>query len=80
VNLALEKRERVTTGGKGRGDIDGEIGKVTGMVAVAPTMDNLGKRCGGIGGIWDGSWKNGGIAAGVTLLSLIYLHFLLHVK
>ena len=30
MNLALEKGERVTTGGKGRGEIRGEAGEVTG--------------------------------------------------
>ena len=35
------KRERITTGGKGRGKIRSEIGKVTGMVADAPTTDSL---------------------------------------
>ena len=29
--------ERVTTGGKGRGEIGGEVGEVTGVVADAPT-------------------------------------------
>ena len=43
---ALEKGERVTTGGKGRGEIGGEAGEVTGVVADAPTMDGLGKRYG----------------------------------
>ena len=46
MNLALEKGERVTTGGKGRGEIEGEAGEVTVVVADAPTMDVLGKRCG----------------------------------
>ena len=36
MNLA-EKRERVTTGGKGRGEIGGKVGEVTGVVASAPT-------------------------------------------
>jgi hypothetical protein len=31
VNLALEKRERVIMGGKGRSEIRGEIGKVPGI-------------------------------------------------
>ena len=35
MNLALEKGERVTTGGKGRGEIGGEAGEVTGGVADA---------------------------------------------
>ena len=39
MNLALEKGERVTTGGKGRGEIGGEAGEVTGVVADVPTMD-----------------------------------------
>ena len=44
MNLALEKGERVTTGGKGRGEIRDEAGKVTGVVANAPTTDSLGER------------------------------------
>jgi hypothetical protein len=36
MNLALEKGERVTTGGKDRGYIGGEAGEV---VANAPTTD-----------------------------------------
>ena len=43
MNLALDKEERVTTGHKGRGEIGGEAGEVTGMVANAPTTDGLGK-------------------------------------
>ena len=39
VNLALNKRERVTMGCKGRGEIGGEAGEVTGVVADAPTTD-----------------------------------------
>ena len=42
MNLALEKRERITTGGKGK--IRGEIGKVTGMDSDEPTMDSLAKK------------------------------------
>ena len=57
MNLALEKGERVTTGGKGRGEIGGEAGEVTGVVADAPTTDGLGKCYGTFSG-----WKNGGIA------------------
>ena len=34
MNLALEKGERVTTGGKGRGEIGGKAGGVTGVVMV----------------------------------------------
>ena len=45
MNLALEKGERVTTGGEDRGEIGGEAGEVTGGVANASTMDDLGKRC-----------------------------------
>ena len=41
MNLVLEKGERVTTGGKGRGEIGGEAGEVTGVVANVPTTDNL---------------------------------------
>ena len=41
VNLSLE---RVDTGGKGRGEIRGEAGEVTGVIANAPTTDGLGKR------------------------------------
>ena len=43
VNLVLEERERLTMGGKGRGEIRGESGKVKRVVADAPTTDNLGK-------------------------------------
>ena len=43
MNLALEKGERVITGGKGRGEIGGEAGEVTGVVADAHTMDGFGK-------------------------------------
>ena len=42
----LEKRERVTMGGKGKGEIGGEAGEVTGVVANGPTTDGLGKRYG----------------------------------
>ena len=54
MNLALEKGERVTTGGKGRGEIGGEAGEVTGVVADAPTMDGLGK---GMERLVDGGWQ-----------------------
>ena len=50
MNLALEKGDRVTTGGKGRGEIGGEAGEVTGVVADAPTTDGLGKRYGTFSG------------------------------
>ena len=43
VNRALEKWERVITGDKGRGEVRSEIGKVTGIAADVPAMDNLGK-------------------------------------
>ena len=33
MSLALEKGERVTTGGKGRGEIGGETEEVSGVVA-----------------------------------------------
>jgi hypothetical protein len=36
VNLALEKGESIATGGKGRGEIRGEAGEVTGVVANVP--------------------------------------------
>ena len=52
MNLALEKGERVTTGGKGRGEIGGEAGEVTGVVANAPTTDGFGKSYGTFSG-----WK-----------------------
>ena len=42
MNLVLEKRERITAGGKGRGEIRNEMGKITGMVADVPTTDSLG--------------------------------------
>ena len=63
MNLALEKRERVTTGGKGRGKIGGEDGEVTGVVADAPTTDDLEKRYGTFSG-----W---GIAAGKVEVLLV---------
>jgi hypothetical protein len=44
VNLAFEKREMVTTRGKGRGEIRSEIGKVIGMVVDTPTIDSLAKK------------------------------------
>ena len=37
-------------GGKGIGEIGGEVGEVTGVVADAPTMDGLGKRYGTFSG------------------------------
>ena len=62
MNLALEKGERVTTGGKGKGEIGGEAGEV----ANAFTMDGLGKRYGMFSG-----W---GMAAGkVEVLHYSYI-------
>ena len=52
MNLALEKGERVTTGGKGRSEIGGEAGEVNGVAADAPTTDGLGKRYGTFSGWW----------------------------
>ena len=50
MNLALEKWERVTSGGKSRGEIGGEAGEVTEVVANAPTTDGLGKMYGTFSG------------------------------
>ena len=44
VNLALEKMERITLGGKDRGEIRGKIGKVAGVVVDAATKASLGKK------------------------------------
>ena len=44
MNMVLEKRERVTMGGKGRSEIRGQARKVTRMVLNAPIMDSLGKK------------------------------------
>ena len=63
MNMALEKGERVTMGGKGRGEIGGEAGEVTGVVAEASTTDGLGKRYGTFSG-----W---GIAAGKVEVLLV---------
>ena len=63
MNLALEKGERVTTGGKGRGEIGGEAGEVTGAVADMSTTDGLGKRYGTFSG-----W---GMAAGKVEVLLV---------
>ena len=46
MNLALQEGEKVTTGGKSRGEIRDETGEVTGVVADAPTMDRMRKRYG----------------------------------
>ena len=64
MNLALEKGKRVTTGGKGRGEIVGEAGEVTGFVANVPTTDGLGKWHVTFSGWGNGSWKSGGTAGG----------------
>ena len=45
---------------QGRGEIGGEAGEVTGVVANVPTVDDFGKRY----GTFSGSWKSGGIADG----------------
>jgi hypothetical protein len=67
MNLALEKGERVTMGGKGRDEIGSEAGEVTGVVADAPTMDGLGKRYGMFSG-----W---GMAAGKVEVLLVVGEF-----
>ena len=46
MNLVLEKKERVTMGGKSRGEIRGETGRVSQMVTDGPTTYSLGKRYG----------------------------------
>ena len=46
MNLALEKWGRVIMGDKGRGEIRGEAGEVTGVVANVPMTGSLGKRYG----------------------------------
>ena len=50
-------------GGKGRGEIGGEAGEVTGVVADAPTMDAWEKGMERLVD-GDGSSKSGGIAGG----------------
>ena len=54
MNLSLEKGERITTGGKGRGEVGGEAGEVTGMVANVPTMYGWEN---GIECLVDGGWQ-----------------------
>ena len=44
IESGIGEGERVTTGGKGRGEIGGEAEEVTGVVANAPTTDGLGER------------------------------------
>ena len=63
MNLVLEKGERVTTGGKGRGEIRGESVEVTGVVANAPTTNSLGKR--------NGMFNGWGMAAGKVEILLV---------
>ena len=44
MNLVLEKGERITMGGKGRGEVRGEVKlEVTGVVVDAPATDSLGE-------------------------------------
>ena len=43
VNLESEKGDRITMDGKCSGEIRGESGEVTGVVADVPNMDSLGK-------------------------------------
>ena len=50
MNLALEKGERVTTGGKGKGEIRGEAGEVSGVVENGPSTDGLRKKYRAFGG------------------------------
>jgi hypothetical protein len=54
-------------GGKGRGQIGGEAGEVTGVVVNAPTTDGLGKRYGTFSG-----W---GMAAGKVEVLLVVGEF-----
>ena len=56
----MEKGERVTTGGKGRG----EAGEVTGVVANAITTDSMGKKK-----VWSILWM--GLAAGKVEVLLV---------
>ena len=51
----LEKRERVTMGGKGRGEIRGDAGEVSGVIANVPPMDGLRKK--GMEYLVDGGWQ-----------------------
>ena len=41
-----EGGERVTMGGKDRGEIGGKAGEITGVVANVPTTDDFGKGYG----------------------------------
>ena len=43
MNQALEKGEKLTMGDKGRDEITGEAGEVTGLVVDAPTTGSLRK-------------------------------------
>jgi hypothetical protein len=57
VNLVLEKEERVAMGDKGRGEVRGEAGEVTGVVADVSTTNGLGKRNGVFGGWQLEKWR-----------------------
>ena len=50
MNLALEKRERVTTGDKDRDEVRGVAGEVTGVVANVPTTNDVRKKNGAFSG------------------------------
>ena len=66
-DLALEKGERITMGGKDRGEIESESEEITGVVANAPTMDGLGKRF--------GTFSGKGMAAGKVEVLLVVCGF-----
>ena len=70
MNLVLGKGERVATGNKGRGEIRGEAGEVTGVLANAPFMNGLGERNGAVSG-----W---GMAAGKVEVLLVVSRFDVH--
>jgi hypothetical protein len=67
MNLMLEKGERVTMGGKGRGEIRGEAVEVTGVFANASTTDGLEERYRAFGG-----W---GMTAGIVEVLLVVCRF-----
>ena len=67
MNLMLEKEEKVTMGSKGRGEIRGEAGEVTGVAANVPTTDGLGKR--------NGMFSRWGTAAGKVEVLLVVSGF-----
>ena len=54
MNLALEKGERVTIGGKGRGEIGGEAGEVIGWLQMRLPQMAWEK---GIERLVDGGWQ-----------------------